>query len=303
MAVRTVRRVLVSKPTEEGGGVLLNRAFGPAEVPQFDPFLLLDDFRSERPEDYSAGFPSHPHRGFETVTYVLRGEVEHTDSDGRSGRVRAGGAQWMTAGRGIVHAEMPHGDAEGALAGFQLWVNLPSDRKMTAPRYREVAADEIPVINAGGDAVVRLLCGRVGGIRGPIRDIVTDPEFLDVSMPPGSRFVHPTTPGHSVFAYVIEGMAFFGADEAARDARPPAGRESGGFAAAGNHTVLLFDDGDSVLARTDEDPARFLLCAGRPLGEPVAWRGSIVMNTGEELRAAYQELRDGTFLQAEGRPN
>ena len=288
MATRSVRATFTSRPTLEGAGVHLRRAFGFDQVPQFDPFLMLDDFRSDEPEHFLKGFPWHPHRGIETVTYLLRGDVEHADSMGNAGVIGAGCAQWMTAGGGIVHQEMPLGDEHGVIEGFQLWVNLPASEKMMEPRYRGVSADEIPLVAASSGALIRVIAGAVDGVRGPVQGIVTDPEYLDVTLPPGSAFEHATTPGHTVFAYVIAGRACFGDQPAQR--------------CLGDAAVALFDDGDRVVARAQGDQAaRFLLVSGRPIGEPVAWGGPIVMNTREELRQAFDELELGTFIRTSAR--
>jgi redox-sensitive bicupin YhaK (pirin superfamily) len=277
---RKVQRHTQSQPTMEGAGVYLHRALGFHEVPIFDPFLLLDDFRSDEPDHYLAGFPWHPHRGIETITYVLEGEVEHGDSMGNQGVIGSGDVQWMTAGSGIIHQEMPQGDLEGRMYGFQLWANLPATEKMMAPRYREVTSGEIPEVNQPGGVKVKIICGRVGETVGPVRDIVTDPEYLDVSIPAGATFEHPTTPGHTVFVYVIGGSGSFGAT-----ATPAKDRD-----------LLLFDDGELLRVSTDGEEVRFLLISGMPLAEPVAWRGPIVMNTREELELAFREYREGTFI-------
>ena len=282
-SVRTVTSVLQARPTREGAGVHLRRAFGPAQVPLFDPFLMLDDFRSDEPEHFRKGFPWHPHRGIETVTYLLRGDVEHADSIGNSGVIGSGCAQWMTAGRGIIHQEMPLGDEHGVIEGFQLWVNLPAADKMMEPRYQGVSDDEIPLVVLADGTAIRVIAGTIGGISGPVRDIVTDPEYLDLTVPPNARFEHPTTPGYTVFAYVISGEAEFAED-------------GSGQAHAADGEVVLFRDGDSVVVRAAETPVRFLLCSGRPLHEPVAWGGPIVMNTQTELEEAFDELERGTFI-------
>lgn len=277
---RTIRRTAKSQPTIEGAGVHLRRAFGFSEAPGLDPFLLLDDFRADDPRHYLQGFPWHPHRGIETITYVLDGQVEHGDSMGNQGAIGPGDVQWMTAGSGIIHQEMPKGDATGRMGGFQLWANLPAAHKMMAPRYREVKSRQIPAIATSGGAVVRVICGAVEGTRGPVQDIVTDPEYLDVTVPAGAAFAHPTRPGHTVLAYVIAGEVRFG------QTRTPVDTE----------TLVLFADGERVTASAGDEPARFLLLCGKPIGEPVAWRGPIVMNTPEELRLAFAEYRDGTFI-------
>ncbi len=265
----------------EGAGVRLKRAFGFGEVPQLDPFLLLDAFGSDDPADYLPGFPWHPHRGIETITYVLEGEVEHGDSLGNRGVIAAGDIQWMTAGGGIIHQEMPRGDGKKRLAGFQLWANLPAKEKMMEPRYREVARADIPLVMRPGGAVVRVVAGEVDGVRGPVKEIVTDPQYLDVSMPPGVSFTLPFPAAHTVFSYVFEGEARF----------QPAPHEMSG---AGS--LVLFGPGEVVTAETEGHPARFLLVSGRPLKEPIAWRGPIVMNTEDELRKAFKEFRAGTFV-------
>lgn len=278
MATRTVRRSSLAKPTLEGAGVHLRRAFGFGETEDHDPFLLLDDFSGDRPEDYGAGFPWHPHRGIETITYLLAGSVEHSDSLGNRGLIGPGDVQWMTAGSGIVHQEMPKGDARGRLQGFQLWANLPRSLKMTPPRYRGLTAAEIPVARDEDGTEARVVSGRLWGTEGPVRGIAIDPLFLDVSVPPGLGRTLPLEAEHHAFAYVF------------------AGSGSLGGAPAGPGSLVLLDGGDEVAVAAGEQGVRFLLVAGRPLGEPVAWRGPIVMNTPEELRQAFAELEQGTFL-------
>jgi len=297
-ATRGIRRVLESQPTIEGAGVHLQRVFGFREVPAFDPFLLLDDFRAEDPRHYLQGFPWHPHRGIETITYVLSGRVEHGDSLGNQGVIGPGDVQWMTAGSGIIHQEMPKGDERGAMGGFQLWANLPASHKRMDPRYREVAAEQIPVVRAASGVVVRVVCGEVEGARGPVQDVVTDPEYLDVEIPAGAEFTHPTKPGHTVFAYVIEGSARFGVGEGALDhaAERAGGPDAKRDAVAANGELVLFGDGARVVATAGEAPARFLLVSGKPIGEPVAWQGPIVMNTRAELQTAFEEIERGTFI-------
>jgi redox-sensitive bicupin YhaK (pirin superfamily) len=283
--VRAIRNVWHSQPTVEGAGVHLRRAIGlgSQDVNLFDPFLLLDDFRSENPDDYRRGFPWHPHRGMETITYVLDGDVEHADSLGHRGRISAGDLQWMTAGSGILHQEMPQGDAKGRMAGFQLWANLPSSQKMTSPRYRDVTNADIPIVKIDGGATVRVISGEVGGARGPVHDIATHPEYLDVSLAPASSFEHRVPEGHTVFAYGFEGDAHVGGPEAP---------------ALGDGSLILFDAGTRVVIGTRSRPARLLLVSGAPLREPIAWRGPIVMNTEKELEAAFRELRGGTFIKS-----
>jgi len=283
--VRPVKKIWQSQPTVEGAGVHLKRAFGFSEVPQLDPFLLLDAFHSENPADYRAGFPWHPHRGMETITYVLEGDVEHGDSLGNSGVIGAGDVQWMTAGSGIIHQEMPKGDARGEMWGFQLWGNLPARDKMMDPRYQEIKQTEVPVVKTPDGATVRVIAGTVGEAEGPVRGIVTEPEYLDVSVPAGASFGHPVKPGHTVFAYVIDGAGVF--DAAA---------EQGAGTERGEGSIVLYGPGDAVRVAADKRPVRFLLVSGRPLGEPVAWYGPVVMNTQEELRTAFRELDERTFV-------
>jgi quercetin 2,3-dioxygenase len=273
------------RPVIEGAGVHLNRVFGYGDTDRFDPFLMLDDFRSDRPSHYMKGFPWHPHRGIETITYMLEGTVEHGDSMGNKGTIGPGDIQWMTAGSGIIHQEMPKGDTAGRMGGFQLWANLPARDKMMDPRYREVLAETVPEVELQGGARVRVVAGTVAGVTGPVRDIVIDPEYLDVSIEQGGSFVHPVPAGRTVFAYVIEGAGRFGNDP---------------DSVAGRGTAVLFGDGDRVGARPEPGPVRFLLVSGTPLREPVAWQGPIVMNTQEELRQAFAELDRGTFIRKGG---
>jgi quercetin 2,3-dioxygenase len=297
---RAIRKVLKAKPTLEGAGVHLHRAFGFSEVPQFDPFLLLDDFRNDRPEHYLKGFPWHPHRGIETITYVLKGDVEHADSMGNQGVITSGDVQWMTAGSGVIHQEMPQGDPQGVMDGFQLWANLPKSQKMMAPRYRDVKSRTIPEVILDNGVKVKIICGRVHGVDGPVTDIVIDPEYLDVTVPPHGEFLHPTRRGHTVFAYVIEGQGFFCQE------KNPFSYEVEGVnyfdmqrePFVGNHMLVLFGDGDQVMVTTAGEAVRFLLVSGKPIGEPVAWYGPIVMNTEEELRMAFEEYEKGTFIKA-----
>jgi len=277
---RKVQSVGKSRPTIEGAGVRLRRAFGYNEVPRFDPFLMLDDFHSDNPDDYLAGFPWHPHRGIETVTYMLGGNVEHGDSLGNKGVIGPGDLQWMTAGSGIIHQEMPQ-KTKGMLAGFQLWVNLPARQKMMGPRYRDIKASDPPVVTLQGGISVKVIAGEIGGAKGPVRDIVVEPQYLDVKVPVGKGFEHPIKTGHTAFAYVIEGEGRF---------------EPGAKEAMGPEHIVLFGDGDSVSITALGAPLRFLLVSGRPLKEPVAWGGPIVMNTQEELRLAFDEYQRGTFL-------
>ena len=295
---RNIRKVLKSKPVLEGAGVHLRRVFGFSEVPQFDPFLMLDDFRSDNPSHYLKGFPWHPHRGIETITYVLRGDVEHGDSMGNSGVITSGDVQWMTAGSGIIHQEMPKGDTHGAMYGFQLWANLPAAHKMMEPRYRDVKREQIPELTVENNVKVKIICGKVGKTQGPVRDIVIDPEYLDVTVPTKSTFVHPTKRGHTVFAYVTEGKGYF-----CQEKNPFTYEVEGENyfdikrdPFVGNGTLVLFDNGDEVMVSTEDEPVRFLLISGKPIGEPVAWYGPIVMNTQEELKIAFEEYNKGTFI-------
>jgi len=299
MSIRPVKSIVTSKPAIEGAGVKLNRAFGFGNTGDFDPFLLLDDFRNDRPDDYQAGFPWHPHRGIETITYVLAGNVEHGDSLGNRGNLGAGDVQWMTAGRGIMHQEMPQGDAAGRMHGFQLWANLPSSLKMTAPRYQDVKAAEIPEITDDDGTRVRVVCGDFWGRRGPVEGVAADPRYLDIFVPPGLRKTLPVELGRHAFAYVFEGSGDF------RAASKPFGvltEKSDGVndtlvrERTGNRSLVLFDSGDEVSVEAGDEGIRFLLVSGKPIEEPVAWYGPIVMNTQAELQQAFSELRKGTFI-------
>ncbi len=297
-AVRTIRKIWKSRPTIEGAGVHLRRAFGYDQVPQLDPFLLLDDFRSDDPSKFLPGFPWHPHRGIETITYVLEGNVEHGDSMGNKGNIMPGDVQWMTAGSGIIHQEMPKGDARKRMGGFQLWANLPASRKMMDPRYREVKAATIPEAILPGGVRAKVICGRVDGVEGPVKDIVTDPEYLDVSVPAGATFAHGVKPGHTVIAYVIEGEGYFdpGRDAYARESASRNWFDIERNCRCGEGTLVLYGNGDAVRVTSEEVPVRFLLVSGKPIGEPVAWYGPIVMNTREELKVAFDEYSKGTFI-------
>ena len=300
MSIRAVKTISQSLPTLEGAGVKLRRAFGFGHTSDFDPFLLLDDFRNEHPQDYLAGFPWHPHRGIETITYVLRGTVQHGDSLGNRGAMGPGDVQWMTAGSGILHQEMPKGDDAGRMHGFQLWANLPKSLKMTDPRYQDILAKDIPEVVDDDGTRVRVICGEFWGKTGPVEGVAADPRYLDVFVPPGVRKTLPVESSRHAFAYIFEGSGTF------RDASAPRGvlTEQVGEGAsgamvrdeAGNRSLVLFDSGDAITVQAGEAGIRFLLVSGRPLEEPVAWRGPIVMNTDEELRRAYAELRDGTFI-------
>jgi len=265
----------------EGAGVRLKRVFGFGETSDYDPFLLLDNFGSDNPADYSKGFPWHPHRGIETITYVLRGDVEHQDSLGNKGVIGPGDVQWMTAGSGIIHQEMPRGDQEGSMWGFQLWANLPAAHKMMDPRYRDVKSNDIPEVSTDGGVKIKIIAGTVAGKRGPAKDVIIDPEYLDVIVPARSEFVHPTSLGYTVFAFVFLGTAHFDEDKKTLVARDQ---------------LVLFDDGDRIIVTAEDEPVRFLLISGKPIREPVAWYGPIVMNTQEELRIAFEEFQNGTFI-------
>ncbi|HUO51719.1 MAG TPA: pirin family protein [Gemmatimonadaceae bacterium] len=300
MSIRPVQRIIESQPTTEGAGVRLRRAFGFGDTEAYDPFLLLDDFRNERPEDYLKGFPWHPHRGIETITYVLAGTVEHGDSLGNRGAMGAGDVQWMTAGRGILHQEMPRGDAAGRMHGFQLWANLPSRLKMTAPRYQDVRSQDIAEVTDDDGTHVRVICGEFWGKKGPVEGVAADPRYLDVSVPPGKRKRLAVDRGAHAFAYVFAGSGTF------RDASEPRAVLTERVDAGGadrppvydvhNRNLVLFDSGDEIVVQAGEEGIRFLLVSGKPIEEPVAWYGPIVMNTEEELRRALGELRDGTFI-------
>jgi quercetin 2,3-dioxygenase len=299
MSIRPVKSIVKSQSVIEGAGVRLNRAFGFGKTSEFDPFLLLDDFRNDRPEDYRAGFPWHPHRGIETITYVLAGTVEHGDSLGNRGNLGAGDVQWMTAGSGILHQEMPQGDAKGRMHGFQLWANLPSHLKMTAPRYQDIKGADIPEVVDDDGTRVRVVCGDFWGKRGPIEGVAADPRYLDVLVPPGKRKTLPVEVDRHAFAYVFEGSGDF------RFASKPFGvlteKSDGGNEIlvreqTGNRSLVLFDRGDDVTVQAGDEGIRFLLVSGKPLEEPVAWHGPIVMNTQAELQQAFAELRNGTFI-------
>jgi redox-sensitive bicupin YhaK (pirin superfamily) len=298
VSIRPIKRVVDAKPTMEGAGVRLHRAFGFGETSDFDPFLLFDDFRNENPDDYLAGFPWHPHRGIETITYVLAGTVDHGDSLGNSGELGAGDVQWMTAGSGILHQEMPKGDPQGKMHGFQLWANLPSSLKMTSPRYQDVVSKDIPEVTDDDGTKVRIICGSFWGQTGPVDGIAADPRYLDVWVPSGQRKTLKVETERHAFAYIFDGSGTF------RDSSQPRAvlTEGGGpddtpvHDATGNRSLVLFDRGDEVTVQAGEDGIRFLLVSGKPIEEPVAWYGPIVMNTREELRQAVAELNDGTFI-------
>ena len=280
-ATRKISMILKGQPTMEGAGVHLHRVFGYSQSPRLDPFLMLDDFRSDTPAHYLKGFPWHPHRGIETITYVTRGDVEHGDSLGNTGVISSGDVQWMTAGSGIIHQEMPKGDARGAMHGFQLWANLPAAQKMMAPRYRGITADQIPAVELDNGVTVNVIAGSIGGARGPMDDIIIDPEYFDCTVPAGQTFIHRTDPSYTAFIYVIGGKGT--TDGQALD----------------NGTLILFDAGQQLGISAAGDPLRFLLLTGRPLNEPVAWQGPIVMNTQAELETAFREYRNGTFIKTQ----
>jgi len=298
MSIRAVKRISQSQPTIEGAGVRLRRAFGFGNTDEFDPFLLFDDFRGDNPHDYEAGFPWHPHRGIETITYVLAGDVTHGDSLGNRGTLGAGDVQWMTAGSGILHQEMPHGDTQGRMHGFQLWANLPRALKMTEPRYQDVPAREVPEVVDDDGTRVRIVVGDFWGKRGPVEGIAADPRYLDIFVPAGQRKTLPVETTRHAFAYVFEGSGTFRDASQPRavatDRVGPSGEEIRD--AVGNRSLILFDNGDEVTVQAGDHGIRFLLVSGKPLEEPVAWQGPIVMNTPEELRQAYAELRNGTFI-------
>ncbi len=279
MTIRSISNIYRGRPTIEGAGVRLKRVFGFTEVPVFDPFLLLDDFSSTDPEDYRPGFPWHPHRGIETMTYIMEGAMRHEDSLGNKGVIRGGDAQWMSAGSGIIHSEMP-GQETGPLQGLQLWVNLPSKSKMSMPKYRDISSEIAPEAVIGAGVRVKIIAGEVAGIRGPVRDVSVDPLYLDISVPAGAELALPVTRGHTAFAYVVAGDGLFGP----------------GSHSTGSGNLALFSDGSEVSVRAGFAPLRFILVSGRPIGEPVAWQGPIVMNSDEELRVAFEEYRNGTFL-------
>jgi redox-sensitive bicupin YhaK (pirin superfamily) len=299
MIIRRIAKMFKSRPTIEGAGVHLKRAFGYSQVPQFDPFLMLDDFHSDNPDEYLPGFPWHPHRGIETITYLLEGLVEHGDSMGNTGVISAGDVQWMTAGSGIIHQEMPKESPTGTLWGFQFWANLPASHKMIAPRYQEVKAADIPEVAMANGVTVKVVAGQVAGVQGPVRNIIIEPEMLDISVPPGTVFTHAVPAGHTAFVYVLDGAGYF--DDL---------RDAYAYEVVGHgwtdverrcicepETAVLFEHGgDTMHVTTMDKPVRFLFVSGKPLNEPVAWYGPIVMNTQAELRVAFEEYNNGTFI-------
>ena len=299
MSIRPVKRIAESKPTIEGAGVRLRRAFGFGDPSEFDPFLMMDDFRGDRPSDYSAGFPWHPHRGIETITYVLAGEVEHGDSLGNRGVLGSGSVQWMTAGRGILHQEMPRGDSAGRMHGFQLWANLPSSLKMTTPRYQDISGSDIPEVVDDDGTKVRVICGDFWGAKGPVEGVAADPRYLDVTVPAGKRKTLKVETYRQVFAYIFEGSGcFLNASKPFGALREEMvdGEEILLRDKVGNRSLVVFGTGDEVTVEAGEGGVRFLLVSGKPIREPVAWHGPIVMNTQDEIRQAVSELRAGTFI-------
>lgn len=298
MSVRPVRQIIEATPAVEGAGVKLRRAFGFGDTADYDPFLLLDDFRNDNPADYRAGFPWHPHRGIETITYVLTGNVTHADSLGNRGSLGAGDIQWMTAGRGILHQEMPQGDAAGRMHGFQLWSNLPSSLKMTAPRYQDIAAKDIPEVTDDDGTRARIICGEFWGRTGPVEGVAADPRYVDISVPPGRRKRFEVDRARHAFAYVFAGSGSFRDASAPREILTEAtdGTDRVEYSGAADRSLVLFDRGDEVVVQAGDEGIRFLLVSGKPLEEPVAWYGPIVMNTQAELQQALAELRQGTFI-------
>lgn len=300
MSIRAVKSQSDAQSTMEGAGVHLHRAFGFGETDQTDPFLLFDDFRNDVPEHYAKGFPWHPHRGIETITYVLHGEVDHGDSLGNTGTLGAGDVQWMTAGRGIMHQEMPRGDRQGRMHGFQLWANLPSDLKMTDPRYQDVESTAIPEVVEDDGTSVRVVCGDFWGATGPVDGVAADPRYLDIRVPPGIKRRFKVEVERHAFAYVFEGSGTFRDSSAPfgvlTEKEGPNGEEVLIRETTGNRSLVLFDQGDEILVQAGEQGIRFLLVSGKPIREPVAWYGPIVMNTRAELETAVKELNQGTFI-------
>ncbi|MGD8398609.1 MAG: pirin family protein [Anaerolineae bacterium] len=280
--IRRVERLVEPVQVLEGAGVRLKRSIASRKLDYLDPFLLFDHFGSDNPDDFLAGFPMHPHRGIETVTYMMAGFVDHMDSLGNAGRIGPGDVQWMTAGSGIMHEEMPKPDRGGRMEGFQLWVNLPARLKMSRPRYQEFAAEHIPDVEVRG-ARVRVVAGQVDGVDGPVREIAARPTYLDVTVLPGEVWTHPVPRGHNAFAYLFEGQGALGRSEAPLTAP----------------LLAVLGDGDRVEVAAGADPVRFLLVSGEPLGEPVARYGPFVMNTRAEIEQALRDLRAGTFVKVE----
>ena len=300
MSIRPVKSTSLEKPTVEGAGVHLHRAFGFHDPTMLDPFLLFDDFRNDNPQDFQPGFPWHPHRGIETITYVLSGSVEHKDSLGNAGSLQAGDVQWMTAGSGIMHQEMPQGNAVGQMHGFQLWANLPAALKMTTPRYQDVNSSEIPQITDDDGTRIRVIVGDFWGKSGPVDGVAASPQYLDVFIPAGLRKSLPIDTYRRAFAYIFEGSGTFsGASDPAGVLleKEVAGQEVNIRDLSGNRTLVQFDTGDEISVRAGPQGMRFLLISGAPIQEPVAWHGPIVMNTQAELVKAVSDLRNGTFVQ------
>lgn len=296
--VRGIKKTFHGEPTIEGAGVRLKRAFGHNEKPLFDPFLLLDDFHSSRPEDYLPGFPWHPHRGIETITYVIEGRIEHGDSMGNSGVINPGQVQWMTAGSGIIHQEMPKVVGTGDMWGLQLWANLPADYKMTQPRYRDIKASDIPEIVLEFGVRLKVICGEIDGVCGPVDNIFIEPSYLDIVVPPQTETSIPASRGHTALAYCLEGRGRLYPESSPLSLKTP---ETNSFdmdtnPLCGPECLILFEDGDEVFIATAEEPLRILLISGRPLGEPIAWQGPIVMNTQDELAQAFEEYQSGAFI-------
>ncbi len=275
---RKIKSIKYAQPVLEGAGVKLKRAFGYHQIPDYDPFLLMDDFRNDDPADYIAGFPWHPHRGIETITYMLEGSAEHSDSLGNSGVIHKGEVQWMTAGSGIIHQEMPKPDAEGRMYGFQLWTNLPQAHKMTPPRYRDLRAQDIPNLKSAAGSVVKVISGEYQGIKGPVQDVYAQPHYLDISIPKHTRESIATLAGHTVFIYIYAGSMVVDGQKVA------------------NTQVVLFEDGDEILLETQDEACSFLFMMGKALNEPISWHGPIVMNTKAEIRQALQDLEDDSFI-------
>ena len=299
MSIRPVKSLSQAQPTIEGAGVHLHRAFGFHDPAMLDPFLLFDDFRNDDPAAYVKGFPWHPHRGIETITYILAGTVEHKDSLGNSGTLSAGDVQWMTSGSGILHQEMPQGNAAGQMHGFQLWANLPGDLKMTTPRYQDVGSTDIPQITDDDGTIARVIIGEFWGKSGPVDGIAADPQYLDITVPAGVKKTLPVDTYRRAFAYIFEGSGAFASASTPRGVlleKEILGEEVNIRDMSGNRTLVQFDTGDSVTVQAGEQGLRFLLISGRPIEEPVAWHGPIVMNTQEELATAFDELRNGTFI-------
>lgn len=300
MSIRPTIDIRQAVPTLEGAGVHLHRAFGFQDPSELDPFLLFDDFRNEIPEHYLRGFPWHPHRGIETITYVLAGEVDHGDSLGNTGTLGAGDVQWMTAGSSILHQEMPRGNTRGQMHGFQLWANLPGSLKMTAPRYQDMQSGDIPEVIDDDGTKVRVIVGDFWGKRGPVDGIAADPQYLDISVPPGVRKTFKVDTYRRAFAYVFAGSGMF-ADASAPSGvlleKEVMGQEVNIRDMSGDRTLIRFGTGDEVTVQAGEEGIRFLLISGAPLQEPVAWHGPIVMNTQDEIRQAMRDLRNGTFIQ------